>query len=106
MGSWIRCEECTVEVYATTSDPFTRGTFYAVHTLSGAEVGHYCCADHAQLGIQAWTDMQHEGADDEAAADIAARVEVFRKALMVEHGDDWDMETVSEAAHICAKAVV
>lgn len=30
-------------------------------------------------------------------------VERFRAALMVEH-DDWDMETVSEAAHICADA--
>lgn len=31
-------------------------------------------------------------------------IEVFRKALMREHHQDWDMETVSEAAHICAKA--
>jgi hypothetical protein len=29
-------------------------------------------------------------------------VERFRSALMREHADDWDMETVSEAAHICA----
>jgi predicted RNase H-like nuclease (RuvC/YqgF family) len=29
-------------------------------------------------------------------------VEVFRKALMEVHADDWDMDTVSEAAHICA----
>lgn len=31
-------------------------------------------------------------------------VETFRSALMAEHHDDWDMETVSEAAHICARA--
>jgi hypothetical protein len=29
-------------------------------------------------------------------------VERFRKALMVAHADDWDMETVAEAAHVCA----
>lgn len=30
-------------------------------------------------------------------------VEVFREALMREHHGDWDMETISEAAHICAR---
>lgn len=29
-------------------------------------------------------------------------VEVFREALMREHHHDWDMETVAEAAYICA----
>jgi hypothetical protein len=33
-------------------------------------------------------------------------VEVFRKALMEAHADDWDMDTVSEAAHICARAAL
>ena len=32
-------------------------------------------------------------------------VEVFRKALMRGHSADWDMDTVAEAAHICAQAV-
>ena len=32
-------------------------------------------------------------------------IEVFRKALMEAHHDDWDMETVSDAAHICADAL-
>lgn len=31
-------------------------------------------------------------------------VERYRKALMREHAGTWDMETVSEAAHICARA--
>ena len=31
-------------------------------------------------------------------------IEVFRKALMVEHHHDWDMETCAEAAHVCARA--
>jgi hypothetical protein len=33
-------------------------------------------------------------------------VEVFRKALMEAHADDWEMDTVSEAAHICARAAL
>lgn len=32
-------------------------------------------------------------------------VERFRKALMVAHADDWDMDTVAEAAHVCAEEV-
>lgn len=32
-------------------------------------------------------------------------VEHFRKALMREHHHDWTMEVVSEAAHICARAI-
>ena len=32
-------------------------------------------------------------------------IELFRKALMCEHRDDWTMETISEAAHICARAL-
>jgi hypothetical protein len=31
--------------------------------------------------------------------------EEFRAALMREHADDWDMETVAEAAHTCADAL-
>lgn len=38
--------------------------------------------------------------------DFAALAERFRAALMVEHADDWDMETISEAAHICARQIV
>jgi len=30
-------------------------------------------------------------------------VETFRKALMSKHSDDWSMEVISEAAHICAE---
>lgn len=48
--------------------------------------------------------------DDGAAAGTASEddgpsqtVERFRKALMRRHHDDWDMETVAEAAHICAE---
>lgn len=33
-------------------------------------------------------------------------VEVFRHALMEAHHHDWSMETISEAAHICAAAVL
>lgn len=32
-------------------------------------------------------------------------VEHFRKALMKEHHHDWTMEVISEAAHICARAI-
>jgi hypothetical protein len=34
----------------------------------------------------------------------AMLVEVYRKALMREHSDDWTMEVIAEAAHICARA--
>jgi hypothetical protein len=34
-----------------------------------------------------------------------AVVALFRAALMKRHSDDWDMETVAEAAYICAEAV-
>lgn len=37
---------------------------------------------------------------DDARSDLT---EQFRKALMEAHADDWDMETISEAAHICAR---
>jgi hypothetical protein len=32
-------------------------------------------------------------------------VELFREALMKKHSNDWDMETVAEAAYICAEAI-
>lgn len=32
-------------------------------------------------------------------------IEKFRKALMREHHSDWSMEIISEAAHICARAL-
>jgi hypothetical protein len=32
-------------------------------------------------------------------------IELFRAALMEKHSDDWDMETISEAAHICAATI-
>jgi hypothetical protein len=32
-------------------------------------------------------------------------VELFRAALMKHHANDWDMETVAEAAYICAEAI-
>lgn len=35
----------------------------------------------------------------------AETIELFRKALQREHHDDWTMETISEAAHICARAL-
>jgi hypothetical protein len=37
---------------------------------------------------------------------LAGRIEQFRKALMVAHAHDWDMDTIAEAAHVCAKASV
>jgi len=40
--------------------------------------------------------------NDEETSEL---VERFRKALMTQHGDDWTMEIISEAAHICAKSV-
>lgn len=43
-------------------------------------------------------------ASDLRASVEANLIEIFRKALMAEHHHDWDMETVSEAAHICARA--
>ena len=38
--------------------------------------------------------------------ELAERIEQFRKALMTEHAHDWDMDTISEAAHICARSLV
>ncbi len=35
----------------------------------------------------------------------AETIELFRKALMREHHHNWSMEPISEAAHICAKAL-
>lgn len=35
----------------------------------------------------------------------ADTIELFRKALLAEHSSDWSMETCSEAAHICARAL-
>jgi len=35
-------------------------------------------------------------------AEQAANIERFRKALMEAHAHDWTMDTISEAAHICA----
>lgn len=32
--------------------------------------------------------------------------ERFRKALMREHHDDWTMEVISEASHICAQTLI
>lgn len=37
--------------------------------------------------------------------DTAELIEHFRKALMKAHHQDWTMEVISEAAHICAKAI-
>lgn len=37
---------------------------------------------------------------------LAHQIEVFRKALMEAHADDWDMDLVAEAAHICARAAL
>lgn len=37
--------------------------------------------------------------------DHAELIEHFRKALMREHHQDWTMEVISEAAHICARAI-
>lgn len=39
---------------------------------------------------------------EEAHSDL---IESMARALMVAHHDDWDMETVREAAHICAAVV-
>jgi hypothetical protein len=52
-------------------------------------------------------DTPHVNAEKRAAlrANVeASLIEVFRKAPMVEHHQDWDMDTISEAAHICAEA--
>ena len=52
--------------------------------------------------------MLRTGARHSGEGVMAARrrntVELFRKALMERHAEDWDMETISEAAHICAEA--
>lgn len=37
---------------------------------------------------------------------LSVWVERFRTTLMERHADDWDMETCSEAAHVCAEAMV
>lgn len=36
---------------------------------------------------------------------LARRIEAFREALMAAHSDDWTMEIIAEAAHICARVV-
>jgi hypothetical protein len=42
--------------------------------------------------------------DEQSTARRTAHwVEAFRKALMDEHSNDWTMETIAEAAHICAR---
>jgi capsule polysaccharide export protein KpsE/RkpR len=35
---------------------------------------------------------------------MSKTLELFRSELMKRHSDDWDMETIAEAAHICAEA--
>lgn len=45
--------------------------------------------------------MSHQSRD----AIKAELIEQFRKALMVEHARDWTMDTISEAAHICAREI-
>jgi hypothetical protein len=37
-----------------------------------------------------------------AAKRMADRIESYRRALLRAHGRDWDMDTISQAAHICA----
>jgi hypothetical protein len=39
---------------------------------------------------------------EQAHADL---IESMRKALMEAHAEDWDMDSISEAAHICAGVV-
>jgi hypothetical protein len=50
-----------------------------------------------------WRDPFEE-ATMSAADDVDLLVERYRKALMAKHADDWTMEVISEAAHICAQA--
>lgn len=41
-------------------------------------------------------------ADDEVTA---ALIELFRKAMLLTHADDWTMDACAEAAHVCARAI-
>lgn len=41
----------------------------------------------------------------EARLDEQELIERFRKALMKEHHQNWTMEVISEAAHICARSL-
>lgn len=52
----------------------------------------------AALAVEA--GGKDDGNERQPTSDLA---EVFREALMREHHNDWDMETVAEGAHICAR---
>lgn len=60
--------------------------------------GGYKEAYYRRLAVQVWRAGWRPGEQ------IAKRVETYRKALMVAHAHDWDMDLISEAAHICARA--
>jgi len=49
------------------------------------------------------TDELRERQKEQALAD---RIEAFRRALMEAHSQDWTMEVISEAAHICGHVEV
>lgn len=59
-----------------------------------------------------WTGEDYQQYRESARAIFQSdhlRVEMaerMRKALMEAHADEWDMETVAEAAHICAAVAV
>lgn len=55
--------------------------------------------------IEVYTREQLEAKVADARSDEHQLVEQFREALMQAHHHDWDMETVSEAAHICARSL-
>jgi hypothetical protein len=44
--------------------------------------------------------------DIDIEENLSEVIERFRKALQKEHHQDWTMEIISEAAHICAKSIV
>jgi len=61
---------------------------------------------HAATYERLWDELDRLRAEREGVAvGHGELTERFREALMAEHGEDWDMDTVSEAAHVCATAI-
>ena len=61
---------------------------------------------HATTYERLWDELDQLRAEREGVVvGHSELVERFREALMAEHADDWDMDTVSEAAHVCAAAI-
>jgi hypothetical protein len=61
---------------------------------------HHWFTDEGYLCNPCTEEFRKQRRGDE----LADRIEVYRKALMVSHADRWSMDDIAEAAHICARA--